>query len=107
MAHRLSTRQTRRGAALAIAALLVAVAATVHHLDAERATRADGRTPGLQTQVAGDWGILLGEEEFPVQVQADGAVSRVTLAGQSILEGKHLSEGGVSADFPFQFTPNQ
>jgi propionyl-CoA carboxylase alpha chain len=64
-------------------ALLVAVAAAVHHQSAERATRLAGRTRGLEIQAARDWVVLLGEDEYAVVVQADGAVHRVILDGES------------------------
>ncbi len=66
------------------AALLVAVAATVHHQSVEQAARLGGRTPGRETRVADDWVVLLGDDEFLVEVQAEGGVHRVILEGKSL-----------------------
>ncbi len=64
-------------------ALLVAVAAVVHRLHAEQAARTSGQTRGLETGVADDWVVLLGDAEFPVRVQAGGYGHRVILDGEA------------------------
>ncbi len=64
-------------------ALLVAVAATVHNRGTDRATQAGGRTGGTETRVPAQWVVLLGEDEFAVQMQADDGVHRVLLEGES------------------------
>ncbi len=66
-------------------ARLVAVAAFVHHAEAERAAKVSGQMPGHEMVVRREWVVVLAGKQYPITIAGTGSTRVIELLGESLV----------------------